>query len=237
VHEQPGGTEVYDGHGIDLDTVAEKRKQNQDLCAVTGEWHDIDDLTVVPMPVYDNRQDDFVTRDTIPARVLDRPHIRRWAEQATELKSANKPLTESEGNRQRELRADRPGHPERDLRNLTPEKGVYIGVPKRHRPDPTAKTLYYNGEKSRDRVPPRPELLDDSFPEMHDWGESTSNNSGAITAASLITYEYGDPELAANLAYPLERHYIGTDRFQLSDGIWVMSSDELREMVEAVKAE
>lgn len=232
VSERVGDTSAYDGHGVDQDTVAEMRQQGMDLCAVTGEWHDIDDLVVMRIPIYDDRQDDFITRDTISARVLDQPHVRRWAKEASELKETH--ISNPVRDQQLQVRADRPKHPERNLSNLTPDSGVYIGVPKRHRPYPTEKILYYNDEMRRETVSPRPEIVDDSFPQMHDWGKSTSNNSGAITAASLIAYEYNDPVMASNLAYPLQRRFIGTDRFALRDGIWFMTEEELREEVDAV---
>lgn len=232
ISERVGDTYAYDGHGIDQDTVAEMRRKGMDLCAVTGEWHDIDDLVRARIPIYDDRQDDFFTGDTIPARVLDQPHIRRWAKEATELKETH--ISNPVQDQQLQVRADRPKHPERHLRNLTLESGVYIGVPERHRPLPTKKTLYYNGEVRRETVLPRPELVDDSFPEMHDWGRSAPNDSAALTAASLIAYEFGDPDRASSLAYPLGKQLVGTDRFALRDGIWFMTQEELREAVDAV---
>ncbi|TQQ79793.1 hypothetical protein EGH24_09865 [Halonotius terrestris] len=227
--------EIWLGHGFHEETVAARRDDGEYLCAVTGGFHPIEDLTTTRLPIFPDRHQRPSTNRAVSVRVLDRTDVLNWAAEVTEIKRDMRLWSRyDKSDRLNELRADRPEHPERHLSNYQLRVGAYYGVPRYHRPDPSDQVIIYYGKHGAEKVPPRPELLDRSFTPKHDWGPTTSKNSAAVTAVSLAAHAFDD-QTASGKGYPLGNDFISNKRFKASEGIWELHLDELKGWVKNIQ--
>lgn len=231
--EQSDGSDARDILGVSEDMSQTNREKDLFVCGVTGDCHHIDDMVTKRIPIFEN-QKNLISRDNVPARVLDDPEVIQWAEEAQKLTSSFRNKWQH-SDRLLELQADRPGHEHRHIQNSELEEKTYYGVPKRYRPDPTSQVVLYKSNNSVERIPPRPELLRREYPCCHDWG-TLSKHRGKVTAASIIAHQYDDAKSRKN-ASKLQEDILSKGEFKSGGSVWSMSANILRGYIDALETE